>query len=146
MTGQIDWREKQPSQVVSSRKTRSVEELETLPAGTKPMASRQRSPGGERRGKRKRETIFLERIKEGHRQSDGRGPSSVAIVNQTGEGHRQSDGRGPSSIRRERAIVNQTGEGHRQSDGRGPSSVRRERAIVNQTNVGTVPKARWGNF
>ena len=27
-------------------------------------------PGGERRGKRKRYTIFLERTREGHRQSD----------------------------------------------------------------------------
>ena len=32
----------------------SVEELETLTAGTKPRTSRHRSPGGERRGERKR--------------------------------------------------------------------------------------------
>ena len=38
----------------ASRKIRSVEELETLPAGTKPRASHHRPPGGERRGKRKR--------------------------------------------------------------------------------------------
>ena len=39
----------------------SVEKLETLPAGTKPRTSHHRSPGGERRKKRKRWTIFLER-------------------------------------------------------------------------------------
>ena len=43
----------------------SVEELETLPAGTKPRAS-----GGERRRKKTRSTIFIERTREGHCQSD----------------------------------------------------------------------------
>ena len=38
--------------------------------GTKPRTSHHRSPGGERRGKRKRWTIYLERTREGHRQSD----------------------------------------------------------------------------
>ena len=51
-TEQIDWRPKQPTLV--SQKLWSVEELETLPAGTKPRTSHHRSPGGERRGKRKR--------------------------------------------------------------------------------------------
>ena len=55
MTEQIHWRTKQP------------EELETLPAGTKPSTSHRRPPGGERRGERKRSTIFLERTREGHR-------------------------------------------------------------------------------
>ena len=32
----------------------SIEKLETLPAGTKPRTSHHSSPGGERRGKRKR--------------------------------------------------------------------------------------------
>ena len=32
-----------------------------------------RSPGGERHGKRKRSAIFLERTREGHRQSDEHG-------------------------------------------------------------------------
>ena len=73
MTEQIDWRAKQPSQVhkwLTSRKIWSVEELETLTARTKPRTSHHRLPGGERRGKRKRYTIFLERTREGHRQSD----------------------------------------------------------------------------
>ena len=35
-------------------RSEGVEELETLPAGTKPGTSHHRSPGGERRGKRKR--------------------------------------------------------------------------------------------
>ena len=35
-----------------SRKIWSVEELETLPSGTKPRTSHHRSPGGERRGKK----------------------------------------------------------------------------------------------
>ena len=48
-------------------KIRSFEELETLPAATKPRTSHHRSPGGERRGKRKRSTIFLERQRDDHR-------------------------------------------------------------------------------
>ena len=40
------------------------------PAGTKPRTSPRRLPGGEMRWKRKRQTIFLERTREGHRQSD----------------------------------------------------------------------------
>ena len=46
---------------LASRKIWSVEELETLPAGTKPRTSHHRSPGGERREKSKRWTIFLDR-------------------------------------------------------------------------------------
>ena len=38
-----------------------VEELETLPADTKPRASYPQSPKGERRRKKKRSTIFLDR-------------------------------------------------------------------------------------
>ena len=41
---------------------------ETLPVGTKPRTSL--SPGGERHGKRKHKTIFLERMREGHHQSN----------------------------------------------------------------------------
>ena len=59
-----------PHKRLASRKILSVEELETLPAGTKPRTSHYRSPGGERRGKRKRSTIFLERTKNGHRQAN----------------------------------------------------------------------------
>ena len=38
-TQQIDWRARQPSQRLASPKIRSVEELEKLPAGTKPRTS-----------------------------------------------------------------------------------------------------------
>ena len=48
----------------------SVEELETLPAGTKPRASKNRSSGGERRRKKTRSTIFIERTRERYCQSD----------------------------------------------------------------------------
>ena len=41
-----------------------------LLAGTKPGASHHRSPGGERCGERKRSTIFLETMREDHRQSN----------------------------------------------------------------------------
>ena len=41
-----------------------------LLAGTKPGTSHHRSPGGERCGKRKRSTIFLKTMREGHRQSN----------------------------------------------------------------------------
>ena len=44
--------------------------LEALPAGTNPRTPHHWSPGGERRGKRKRQTIFLEKTREGHRQLD----------------------------------------------------------------------------
>ena len=46
-------RQSNPHKWLDSRKIRSVEELETLPAGTKPRTSHHRSPGEERRGKRK---------------------------------------------------------------------------------------------
>ena len=54
---------------LASRKTSSVEELETLHAATKTRTpSHHRSPGGgERRRKGKRSTIFLERMRKGHR-------------------------------------------------------------------------------
>ena len=45
-------------------------ELESLPTRTKPRTSHDRSPGGERRGKRERSTIFLERTRETHRQTN----------------------------------------------------------------------------
>ena len=38
--------------------------------GTKPRTSPNQSPGGERHENRKHEMIFLERTREGHRQSD----------------------------------------------------------------------------
>ena len=42
----------------------------TLPAGATPRTSHHRSPCGERRGKRKRSTTFLERTRDGHHQSE----------------------------------------------------------------------------
>ena len=53
-----------------SRKIWSVEKLEILLAGTKPRTSHHRSPGGDRHWKRKRQTIFLERTREGLCESD----------------------------------------------------------------------------
>ena len=52
------------------RKTWSVEELETLPPGTKPRQSHHRSPGGERRRERQRPTTYLERTRQYRCQSD----------------------------------------------------------------------------
>ena len=51
---------------LASQKILSVEELETLPVDTKPKTSHHRSPWEERRRKRKRSTIFLERTRKGH--------------------------------------------------------------------------------
>ena len=48
------WAIPAPHKWLASRKTWNVEELESLPAGTKPRTSHHRSPGGERRGKTKR--------------------------------------------------------------------------------------------
>ena len=48
----------------ASRKIRSIEKLEVLLASGKPKTSPHRSPGGERRGKRKRSAAFLERTTE----------------------------------------------------------------------------------
>ena len=52
----IDCREQlmQPTQVARVSGDLKREELETLPAGTKPRTSHHRSPGGDRRGKRNR--------------------------------------------------------------------------------------------
>ena len=58
------------SAIGASRKIWSVEKLETVPAGTKPRPSHHWSPGGEGHWKRKRWTIFLDRTREGYRQSD----------------------------------------------------------------------------
>ena len=70
MTEQIDWRTKQLSQVARVWEDRNVEELETLPEGTKPMASHHRSYGGKRHKQGKGSPIFIRRAREGHRQSD----------------------------------------------------------------------------
>ena len=42
-------------------------------------------PGGERRGKRKRSTIFLERTREGHRESDEHWNRFKGTVGETSE-------------------------------------------------------------
>ena len=55
----------------ASWKISNVEELETLPADTNPRTSQHRSPGGERRRRRKRSMI--------HPDRKGKGP----LVNQT---------------------------------------------------------------
>ena len=55
------------------RKSWSVEDLQTLPATPQPRASRYRSDVGERRGKRKRSMIILERTREGHRNQTDNG-------------------------------------------------------------------------
>ena len=59
-----------PHKQLDSQKIWNVEELETLPAGTKPRTSHHQSPRAERHRKRKHETIFFERTREGHCQSD----------------------------------------------------------------------------
>ena len=82
----------------------SAEKLETLPAGTKPRTSHHWSPGGERLWKRKRSNgssdwqwlslvlsrkivyIFLERMREGHRQSDEHWNCFKGNVGETSEG------------------------------------------------------------
>ena len=70
MTEQTDWREKQPSQVACISEDLNDEELETLPAGTKRRTSHHWSPGGRRCRERQRSTIFLEKTRDGHCQSD----------------------------------------------------------------------------
>ena len=70
MTEQIDWRTKQLSQVARVWEDRNVEELETLPEGTKPVASYHRSYGRKRHKQWKGSPIFTGRAREGHRQSD----------------------------------------------------------------------------
>ena len=59
--------------------------LEALPAGTNPRTPHHWSLGGERRGKRKRSTIFLERTREGQRQSDERWNRFKGNVGETSE-------------------------------------------------------------
>ena len=54
----------------ASQRILCVEELETLRVGTKPRTAHHWMPEGERHGKRKHSMIFLERMREGHRQSD----------------------------------------------------------------------------
>ena len=58
---------------------------QTLPAGTEPRTAHHRSPGGDRRGKRKRWIIFLEMTREGHRQSDERWKGFKGHVGETSE-------------------------------------------------------------
>ena len=58
ITSQTDWREKHTT-IATSRKLSSVEELETLHAGTKPRTSRHQSRVRERPGKRNARQSFL---------------------------------------------------------------------------------------
>ena len=85
MTEQIDWGQSSRHKWLASRKILSVEELETLPAGSKPRTSHCRSPGGERRGGKKRQTIFLERTREDYRQSDEHWNRSKGYIEKTSE-------------------------------------------------------------
>ena len=67
MTEQLDWWEKIiHHDLLGSRNTGSVEELETVSAGKNPKTSRHRSPGEERRRERHRWTIYPERTREDH--------------------------------------------------------------------------------
>ena len=70
---------------LASRKIWSVEKLETLPAGTKPRTSHHWSPEGERRGKREHQTVFLERTRDGHRESDDHWNRFKGDVGETSE-------------------------------------------------------------
>ena len=65
-----DARQSNPHEWLASRAIKNVEELETLPAGTKPRTPHHRSPGRERRGKRKRSATVFERAGKGHREKD----------------------------------------------------------------------------
>ena len=69
----------------ASRKILSVEELETLPAGTKPRTLHHWSPGGERRGKRKPQIIFFDRTREGYCQPDKHWNRFKGNIGQTSE-------------------------------------------------------------
>ena len=53
--------------------------------GTKPRTSHHRSPGGVNHRKRKCKMIFLERTREGHRQSDGHWNRFKGDVGETAE-------------------------------------------------------------
>ena len=70
MTEQTDLRAKQPTPVAFVSGDLKFGAVETLPAGTEPRASHHRSPRGERRRKRKRLTMFLERTRNGHGQTN----------------------------------------------------------------------------
>ena len=73
------------------------EKLETLPAGTKPRTSQHRSPGGERRGQRKRLRHYPRSQSQGHHSID----------HQDERGLDRGNARRSSLKGRERAIVNQ---------------------------------------
>ena len=70
---QTDWRVQQPSHLACVLEELSVEDLQTLPAAQQPRASRYRSDVRERRGKRNRSMIILERTREGHRNQTNNG-------------------------------------------------------------------------
>ena len=56
---------------------------------TKPRTSHYQLPAGKRRGKRKRSTIFLQRTREGHRQSM---QTNIGTVSKATSGKRLKDG------------------------------------------------------
>ena len=69
MTEQIDWRAKHLSQVTCILKGLKCWVWDTT-CRHMPRTSHHRSPGGERHRKGKHSTIFLERMRKGHRQWD----------------------------------------------------------------------------
>ena len=68
MSEQIDWHGAGKETITRGLARSGVEKLETLPVGTTPRSSHHRS-SGERRGDRKRLTIFLQKTRKGHSQS-----------------------------------------------------------------------------
>ena len=70
-----------------ARSTRSIAERETLPGGIKPRTPHHRSSGGPTRRKRRHSTIFLDRTRKGHRQSDEQWTCFKGNVEKTSERH-----------------------------------------------------------
>ena len=88
--------------------------------------------GAERRGKRKRSTIFLKRTKEGHRQSD------------QDRGVGRGNARRSSLKGRERVIVNQTRIEALEEEALESSLKGRDMAVASQANVAGTSGRRGG--
>ena len=144
ITPSITWR----------REAWTEEALQTLPAGTKPRASHHRSPGGERRGQKKRFRHYLQAQSQGHHTIDHleeRGVDRRSASDTTCR--HKAKGITPSiKVWTEEALQTlPAGTKPRTSNGlkergmdRGStwySLKRRERAIISQMDTGTVWKA-----
>ena len=81
----------------------------TPPAGTKLKTSHHRSPGGERRGKRKRSPMCLGRTREGHHQSDKHWNCFKGNI---GEPSERRDGANVGFSERVHTILNRTALHH----------------------------------